>query len=133
MFKSIAIVVGCYLLSVVLVISTDPLLSRLFPGDFVRGHIPSDAPLLASTGCFAVISVLCAWICARLAGVTAARTVFWFFVVGEVMGVGFGIANWNNGWPHWYGLSWLVVWPVGCWIGLMLGRGKANKAAAVSA
>ena len=40
MLKSIAVVVGSYLLSVVLVLATDPLLSRLFPGDFVRGPCP---------------------------------------------------------------------------------------------
>ena len=40
MLKSIAVVLGSYLLSVVLVLATGPLLSRLFPGDFVRGRIP---------------------------------------------------------------------------------------------
>jgi hypothetical protein len=41
MLKSIAVVVGSYLLSVVLVLATDPLLSRLFPGDFVKGRVPA--------------------------------------------------------------------------------------------
>ena len=40
------------MLSIVLVVATDPLLSRLFPGDFVKGHVPSNAALLASTGFF---------------------------------------------------------------------------------
>ena len=66
MFKSIAVVVGCYLLSVVLVMATDPLLSRLFPGDFVKGQIPSTTPLIASTALFVLISIFCAWLCARL-------------------------------------------------------------------
>jgi hypothetical protein len=133
MFRSVAVVIGCYLLSVVLVLSTDPLLTQIFPGNFVKGRVPSDAPLLASTGCFFVISILCAWICARFGGSPANRSVLWFFVVGEVMGGVFTIVNWGNGWPHWYGLSWLVVWPVGCWIGLMLDRSKASQAAAASA
>ena len=63
MLKSIAVVVGSYLLSVVLVLATDPLLSRLFPGDFVRGHVPSDIPLVTSTALFVVVSILCAWLC----------------------------------------------------------------------
>ena len=46
MLKSIAVVVGSYLLSVALVLATDPLLSRLFPGDFVRGRVPSDPALI---------------------------------------------------------------------------------------
>ena len=43
MLKSIGVVVGSYLLSVILVLATDPLLSRLFPGDFVKGSVPSDS------------------------------------------------------------------------------------------
>ncbi len=66
MFKSIAVVVGSYLLSVVLVIASDPLLSRLFPDDFVKGRVPSNNALLASTAFFVVVSILCAWICAPL-------------------------------------------------------------------
>ena len=131
MLKSIAIVVGSYVLSIVLVLCSDPLLSRLFPGDFVRGHVPSDNALMASTACFVVVSVLCAWICARFAPSNPARHVLWFFVIGEVMGIVATIPNWSKGWPHWYWLSWLLTWPVSCWIGAALGgrRGTAARAA----
>jgi hypothetical protein len=122
MLKSIAVVLGSYLLSVVLVIASDPLLSRLFPGDFVAGRIPSDAALVASTVCFVVISILCAWVCARFAPSRSSRHVLWFFILGEVMGIGAIIPNWSKGWPHWYWLSWLITWPISCWIGLMLAR-----------
>lgn len=67
MLKSIAVVVGSYLLSIVLVLATDPLLSRLFPGDFVRCRVPSDTALMASTALFVVASILCASLCARFA------------------------------------------------------------------
>ena len=130
MLKSIAVVVGSYLLSVVLVIATDPLLSRLFPGDFEKGRIPSNTALMASTACFAVVSVICAWVCARFAPDRAARHVLWFFILGEVMGIAAIIPGWNKGWPHWYGLSWLVIWPVGCWIGLKLAGRRAESASA---
>lgn len=130
MLKSIAVVAGSYLLSVVLVVLTDPLLSRLFPGDFVRGHIPSNNALLASTGFFIAISILCAWLCARFAPGRAARHVLWFFIIGETMGIAATIANWSKGWPHWYLLSWLIAWPVACWIGLRLsGRHTADGSA----
>lgn len=133
MLKSIAVVVGSYVLSVVFVLASDPLLSRLFPGDFVRGRIPSNTALLASTAFFAVISIFCAWVCARFSPGRAAKHVLWFFVLGEAMGLVFTIPNWNNGWPHWYGLSWLVIWPISCWIGLqMAGRPSAQAAAAGS-
>jgi O-antigen/teichoic acid export membrane protein len=128
MFKSIAVVVGSYVLSVVLVIATDPLLSLIFP-DYVRGRVPSSSVLLASTAFFVVISVLCAWLCARFAPSRAARHVLWFLIIGEVMGVVSIIPNWNKGWPHWYWLSWLLTWPVSCWIGLALGRRRTESVA----
>ncbi len=130
MLRSIAIVVGCYILSVVLVLGTDPLLTRLFPGDFVPDRIPSNGALLASTACFVVISILCAWVCARFAPGGAVLHVLWFFVMGEVMGIVATIPNWSKGWPHWYWLSWLLTWPVSCWIGLLLSGRKAEVASA---
>ena len=120
MIKSVAVVVGSYLLSVVLVLATDPLLSRLFPGDFVKGRIPSDTALMASTALFVVVSIFCAWLCARFAPSRSARHVLWFFVLGEAMGIAAIIPNWSKGWPHWYWLSWLFTWPVSCWIGWLL-------------
>jgi hypothetical protein len=129
MLKSIAVVLGSYVLSVVLVMATDPLVSHLFPGDFVKGHIPSNPALLTSTGLFVIVSILCAWICARFAPRRAASHVLWFFTLGEVMGIGATIPNWSKGWPHWYWLSWLLTWPVTCWIGLKLGGRNPEPAA----
>jgi len=131
MLKSVGVVIGSYLLSVALVMGTDPLLSRIFPGDYVQGRVPSDNALIAGTALFVIISIVCAWVCARFAPGNAARHVLWFFILGEVMGVATIIPNWSKGWPHWYWLSWLLSWPVSCWIGLMLaGRRHASTAAA---
>lgn len=120
MLKSIGVVVGSYALSIALVLATNPLLTRLFPGELVRGRIPSNAVLIASTACFVVISIFCAWLCAHFAPGRPARHVLWFFAIGEVMGIAMTIPNWNNGWPHWYWLAWLLSWPVSCWVGLLL-------------
>ena len=130
MLKSISVVAGSYLLSVVLVMATDPLLARLFPGDFVKGQIPSANALTASTALFVVVSILCAWLCAHFAPGRAARHVLWFFVIGEAMGIGAIIPNWSKGWPHWYWLSWLLTWPLSCWIGLLLAGRRADSASA---
>ena len=130
MLKSVVVVLGAYVLSVVLVLCTDPLLSHLFPGDFVRGHAPSNGALVASTSFFVVISIFCAWLCARFASKNAAKHVLWFFIIGETMGVVATIPNWNKGWPHWYWLSWLIAWPVSCWIGLRLTQARRSAAAA---
>jgi hypothetical protein len=132
MLKFIGVVVGCYVLSVALVLCTDPLLSRLFPGDFVRGRIPSNNALMASTALFIAISIFCAWLCARFAPTNAARGVLWLFVLGEVMGLVATIPNWNKGWPHWYWLSWLIAWPMSCWIGLLLSGSRRATAQAAA-
>ena len=132
MLNSIGVVLGRYVLSIILVLLSDPLLSRIFPGDFVKGHIPSQTPLMASTGLFVVVSIFCAWVCARFAPARAGRHVLWFFIIGEVMGIAATIPNWSKGWPHWYWLSWLLTWPVSCWIGLLLARRKASQPAPVT-
>jgi hypothetical protein len=121
MLKSVAVVLGCYALSFVLVLLTDPLLSHMFPGDFVRGQIPSRNPLIVSTCLFFLISAFGAWLCAGWAPSRPSRHVLWLFVIGEVFGVVATILNWNKGWPHWYWLSWLIAWPIACWIGLQIG------------
>jgi hypothetical protein len=133
MLKSIGVVVGSYVLSIVLVIATDPLLSRLFPGDFVRGRVPSNPALLASTALFVVISILCAGLCARFAPPRAGRHVLWFFAIGEIMGIAATIPNWSKGWPHWYWLSWLLTWPLSCWIGFLLGKRRVSQVTATAA
>ena len=133
MLKSIAVVIGSYVLSIILVLATDPLLSRIFPGDFAKGHIPSNVPLMTSTGLFVVVSIFCAWVCARFASARPSRHVLWFFILGEVMGIASIIPNWSKGWPHWYWLSWLLTWPISCWIGLhLVGRPESEPSAAVS-
>ena len=129
MFKSIAVVLGTYLLSVVLVFGTDPILSLIFPGEFAKGHVPSNHALLASTAGFVVVSIVCAWLCAFLAPHPAARHVLWFFILGELMGAAATIPNWSTGWPHWYWISWLLTWPVSCWIGLLLAKRRAAQPA----
>ena len=131
MLRSTGVVVGTYLLSVVLVLATDPLLSRVFPGDFVKGRVPPDTALIASTAFFVVISILCAWLCARFAPGRAARHVLWIFIVGEAMGFGAIIPNWSKGWPPWYWWSWLLTWPVSCWIGLLLARRRPGQPSAL--
>lgn len=127
MLKSIGVVIGSYVLSILLVFGTDPLLSRLFPGEFAKGAIPSNRALLASTAMFVVISIFCAWMCAKFAPSRAGRHVLWFLILGEVLGIATTIPNWSTGWPHWYFLSWLLSWPVSCWIGLLLGKRAATE------
>ena len=128
MLRSIAVVAGSYLLSILLVLATDPILSRVFPGDFVKGRVPSNPALIASTCFFVLVSILCAWVCARFAPRSPAKHVLCFFVLGEVLGIATTIPNWSKPWPHWYWISWLLTWPVSCWIGLLLSGRKGEAA-----
>ncbi len=132
MLKSVAVVLGSYILSFPLVFASNPLLKRLFPGEFDKGHVPATNPLIASTACFIVISIFCAWLCARFAPGNPGKHVLSFWILGQVMGIVFTIVGWKSGWPHWYALAWVFSWPVSCWIGLMLlgGRRTAKAAAA---
>ena len=135
MLRSLVVVIGSYILSVALVFATDPLLSRIFPGDFVRGRVPSDTALMASTALFVLVSILCASLYGRFSARRPGLHVLWFFLIGEVMGIVAVTANWSKGWPHWYWLAWLLSWPVSCYIGLLLGRRRGAKghASAVAA
>jgi len=132
MVRSILVVVGCYVLSIALVLATDPLLSAIFPGDFVRGRVPSDVSLAASTGLFVGISVLCAWLCARLAPARRDRHVLAFMILGELLGIASTVPNWNTGWPHWYWLSWLLSWPLSCLVGLKIEQARAARHPAIA-
>ena len=67
MLKSIGIVVAVPCSRLFSCRGNPPLLSRLFPGDFVRGRIPSNNALLASTALFVVVSILRALV-AHVAG-----------------------------------------------------------------
>jgi hypothetical protein len=119
--KSLLAVLGSYVLSIVLVILTDPLLHALAPDQYQRGKPIPTALLLVSTALFALIAVLCAWICARLAPGKVKAHVLSFFALGEVMGLGTTAMNWGKV-PGWYLISWLIVWIPAVFIGWRLAR-----------
>jgi hypothetical protein len=114
-------VFGSYLLSIVLVLISDLVLALVYPGDFVRDRVPSTPPLIASTALFVIVSIFCAGMCARFAPSRPGRHVLAFFALGEFLGAVVASANWNSGWPHWYAVAWLLIWPLACWVGLRQG------------
>ncbi len=125
--KSMLSVLGSYVLSIALVAATDPLLHALFPNDYNRGQTIPDWLLWLSTALFTVISILCAWVCAKLAPSKVRMHVIGFFALGEVLGVVATALNWG-GVPHWYSIAWLVVWIPAVWIGWKLaGRSPAEQ------
>ena len=129
MLRSLGVVAGSSVLSVLLVIATDPLLSVVCPGDFVRNRIPSTVALVTSTLLFVIASFVCAWVCARFAPTRPALLVLWFIGIGEVMGIAAAVPNWSNGWPHWYWLAWILTWPASCYLGLLLAQHRSTRLA----
>jgi hypothetical protein len=117
--KSILSVLGSYVLSIVLVMATDPLLHALFPNDYRQGQTIPDGLLWLSTALFTVISILCAWVCAKLAPSRVRVHVIAFFALGEIMGLVATVLNWGK-MPHWYSIAWLLVWIPSVWIGWKL-------------
>lgn len=119
--RSTASILGSYVLTILLVVLSDPLLHALFPKDYVAGKPIPDTLLWVSTAIFFVVSIFCAWLCARTAPGRVAAHVIWFFAIGEIMGLGSTYANWGKV-PHWYSVAWLVAWIPAVWIGYKLAR-----------
>jgi hypothetical protein len=129
--KSILSVLGSYALSVVLVWATDPLLAALFPNDYKKGQMIPDGLLWLSIALFTVVSILCAWVCAKLAPSKVRTHVLTFFALGEIMGLVFTVVGWDKTpqeMPHWCSITWLLGWIPAVWIGWKLaGRPPAEQ------
>lgn len=131
--RSVAAVVVSYVVVFVLVLLSDPLLTRLYPGLYVPGQVPPAFVLRMSTYAFVIASILGGAICVRMAPSRPGLHLFWLFILGEVMGLATTIANWNKGWPHWYSLAWLAVWPVSLFLGGLIKKRQDGKKAAAAA
>lgn len=107
----------------------DWVLHRIFPTTYVEGVVPSETLLVMSTAIFFVASIIGGWICAKIAPDRVARQLQWLFVIGELAGLIPTYLNWNKGWPHWYSIAWLLVWPLALWVGMKLAGSKSPNAA----
>ena len=121
LLRSIASVVLSYIVVYGIVFCSDPILTHFFPTQYVAGKVPQPFLLWISTAVFALASILGGWLCVRIAPSKPGVHLFVLFVVGELVGLGFTVKAWGTGWPHWYSLLWLGVWPVCLWTG---GRGR---------
>ncbi|MGB7134799.1 MAG: hypothetical protein WBD46_05905 [Acidobacteriaceae bacterium] len=118
--RSAASVLLSYIVVYGIVLVSDPIIAHFFPGQYVPGKIPSNPLLWLGTAVFAAASILGGWLCVRIAPSRPGFHLFVLFLVGEILGLWFTWRMWTT-WPHWYSLSWLLVWPVCLWIG-SLGR-----------
>ncbi len=125
--RSIASVLVAYVVVFAIVLGSDPLLARMYPGLYVRSQIPPNFILWIGTAIYAIASVLGGWICVRLAPSKPGKHLLALFLFGEVMGIVSTILNWNH-WPHWQSLTWIALWPLCLWIG-GLGRRTTHLSA----
>jgi hypothetical protein len=129
MLRSIASVVVSYLVVFALVSLSDPVIAHFFPGQYVRGKVPSVPLLWLSTGVFALASLLGGWLCVRMAPTAYASHLVRLFLLGEAVGIAFTAVNWKT-WPHWQSFVWLAVWPLCLWLGGLLRRTQMPLAVA---
>jgi hypothetical protein len=125
--RSILSILGGYALSVLLVMGSGKLMGAVFPDDDPTGSKVPTSHLLLATALFIVASIICAWVCAKLAPSRVRAHVLAFFALGEIMGLVFTVLNWGKV-PHWYSIAWVIVWIPAVWIGWKLaGRSPAEQ------
>ncbi|HTX41542.1 MAG TPA: hypothetical protein VMD25_06920 [Acidobacteriaceae bacterium] len=124
--RSIASVIVSYFVVYLIVVLTDPILSRLYPGVYVPNKVPPTFLLWIGTGVFAFASVVGGVLCVRLAPTHPGLHLLVLFVLGEAAGTASAVAIWKT-WPHWYSLAWLALWPVCLGIGALAGRRKSRE------
>jgi hypothetical protein len=118
--RTLASVLGSYIVVFGIVLLSDPVLEHFYPGQYVRGQVPPVFLLWITTGIFAAASILGGWMCVRIAPSRPSMHLLALFVLGEVFGALSTWANWGR-WPHWHMLVWMAIWPVCIWVGA-LGR-----------
>jgi nitrate/nitrite transporter NarK len=116
LLRSVASVVLGYIVVYGIVFASDPVLARLFPGQYVQGKVPPTYLMWISTAIYALASILGGWLCVTLAPARKGMHLFILFAIGEALGIFFTIHNWGV-WPHWMSFVWLIVWPLFLWIG----------------
>lgn len=115
--RSVAAVLLSYVVVYGIVFCSTPILMHFFPTQYVRGQVPPVFLLWISTSIFALATILGGWMCVRIAPFRPGGHLFVLFLLGELVGVYFAFQMWGQGWPHWYSLLWLIVWPVCLWLG----------------
>jgi len=132
LLRSVAAIVVSYIVVYGIVFASDPILTILFPGQYISGKVPPTFLLWVSTAIFALASILGGWLCVLLAPSRPMLHLLILFLVGEAIGVGFTVGNWAT-WPHWDSFVWLAIWPVCLWIGAWARSAQCVPGAVASA
>ena len=80
------------------------------------------------TAGFVVVSIVCAWLCALLRAKPRRPPRPLVLHPRRTHGHRRNHPQLEQpGWPHWYWISWILTWPVSCWIGLLLAKRRAAQ------
>jgi MFS family permease len=119
MLRTILAVLGGWMSVGVLVVSTDLLLTQIYPDEYKRGSIPPDYLSGISLFTSTIWSVVGGWICALIAKDRHWRHNFYLILWGLLMGVVSAVMTWGQI-QNWYQIGLIVAWPfavsLGCWI-----------------
>jgi hypothetical protein len=117
--RSVAAVIGGYAAIGVLIVLTDQLFSVLIPD---MKSMPQPPPYYFAISLVTdfIYSIVGGWVCVRIAKERQMRHAAGLIVFGEAIGIASQIALWTTV-PHWYGMSLLILYPPGVWLGAKLG------------
>ncbi|MEJ5367897.1 MAG: hypothetical protein WHT08_06240 [Bryobacteraceae bacterium] len=119
MLRSILSVLAGWASVGILVVLTDLVLGKVFPGEYVAGQMPPDRLAALSLGTSTLYSVLGGWITVKLAARQPWRHAVYLILWGELMGVLSAVMTWGQI-QSWYQMGLLATWPAaiaaGCWL-----------------
>ncbi|HXM97015.1 MAG TPA: hypothetical protein VN982_00925 [Candidatus Dormibacteraeota bacterium] len=125
MLRNILAVIAGYLVTGVLIFSTDQLFAALIPG--LKTMTPR--PLhyfLISVVTDTLYSIIGGFVCARIAHPPVRRNAtISLIVLGELVGLVSTIFLWNNA-PHWFSFALLLLYPPAVWLGFKLQARQAH-------
>jgi hypothetical protein len=129
--RSVGAVLLGYVVIGILVVLTDQLWSMS-----VRGFssLPQPPTYYFATTLFTdfLYSAVGGWVSVRIPRQRQMRHAVGLIIFGELIGIATQVGLWNTV-PHWYGLTLLILYPAGVWLGAKLGIGKQADARAVAA
>ncbi|WP_321476015.1 hypothetical protein [uncultured Paludibaculum sp.] len=107
----------------VLVVTTDGVLAKLFPAEYVIGRMPPDYLVGISLATSTVWSVAGGWVTARLAPGRPWHHIVGLVIWGELLGIASSVMTWGQI-QMWYQLGLLGLWMPAVVLGGWLRAGK---------
>jgi hypothetical protein len=129
--RSVGAVLAGYIVIGILVVLTDQIWSRSVPGFSSLPQPPTYYFAITLLTDF-LYSAVGGWVAIRIGQRRQLQHAVGLIIFGELIGIATQIALWSTV-PHWYGVSILILYPVGVWLGAKLAIGKGTDTRSVAA